>query len=278
MCGSEVCTVGNKYVTKEQSAFLPTNCPACNCELIWDGVHLRCPNPDCGDIKLQDLLVWCNNIAPIDGLGDILKIKFFEELRDNYNFDISIEGMYNFEIALPQTDSVQKQLFYQMMNNCRLSKVSITSALKALNIPRLGDVTAEKLAQYPEDIDKLIMGIVPDNFGSKIGEANARSFIKHIAKFTRLIFIKKNLIFNDKFQNNDRIKVAVTGSLSIPRKQFEQLLNDNGFTLGDITKDTKYLITSDPNSGSSKNIKADKLGIDKLTEEEFKQKFNLHYK
>lgn len=261
---------------------LPEQCPECGAELVWDGVHLKCPNPDCKDIQIQDLLVWCNNIAPTDGLGDTLKLKFFEELhnntiRDSFHkpFEISIEGIYAYNETI-LARGAQEKLFMQMLHGLHSNKVSIISALKALNIPRLGDATAELLSHYPDDIKKLMQGEIPDNLAYKIGNANAESIIKHANKFKRLNYINRNLVFEDNFSNNSRIKVAITGSLSVPRKQFEQLLNDNGFILGDITKDTKYLLTEDPNSGSSKNAKADKLGIEKLTEAEFRERFNLN--
>lgn len=259
---------------KRVPAELPTTCPCCNSEVVWDGVHLKCPNPNCDDLKVKDLLVWCNNIAPIDGLGDTLKIKFFEELRDKYNFDISVEGLYHFDIALPQTDSAQKHLFYQMINKAKLDKVTIISALKAINIPRLGESSAEKLANYPEDLKKLMSGEIPDALASKVGEANSKSFIEHIDKFKRLRFIKNNLVFDNKSSNNDRIKVAVTGSLSIPRKQFEKVLEEHGFVLGDITKDTKYLIANEV-SESSKFKKAQKLGIEIISEAKFRNTFSV---
>ena len=248
---------------------LPTTCPSCNSELIWDGVHLKCPNPDCKDIQVQDLLVWCSNIAPTDGLGDTLKIKFFEE----YGITC-VEDIYTRSIISAQRGA-QKTLFVNMMNNLVNAKVSIISALKALNIPRLGDATADLISHYPEDIEKLINGEIPDNLAYKIGDANSRSIIAHIDKFARLNYIKNNLLFDDEISNNQRIQVAITGSLSISRKQFETLINSKGFVVGSITKDTKYLITDDPNSGSAKNAKADKLGIEKITEADFRQKFNI---
>ena len=62
----------------------------------------------------------------------------------------------------------------------------------------------------------------------------------------------------------------------MPRNKFEKILNEHGFVLvSDITKDTQYLITNTPDSNSSKNAKADKLGIPKITEAEFRAKFNL---
>lgn len=267
----------NKYVTEEQSIFVPTRCPVCDAELIWEGVHLKCPNPDCSDIQIQDLLVWCNNIAPTDGLGDTLKMKFFDILREEVGMETSIEGVYKYDRTIVPTidGGVQFSLFCNMLNDLAHKPVAIVSALKALNIPRLGDATAELLSHYKEDIDTLIRGEEPYNLAFKIGNANAESIIKHKDKFKRLKFIYNNIQFQDEFSNNLRIKVAVTGSLSIPRKQFEKILNDNGFILGDINKDTKYLITDNPNSGSSKNAKADKLGVEKITEEAFRAKFNI---
>ena len=253
---------------------LPTRCPVCDTELIWEGVHLKCPNSDCSDIQIQDLLVWCNNIAPIDGLGDTLKLKFFESWADTLGMELCIETIYSIGAPLPG-DGAQYSLFIHMFDNLVHGEVSIVSGLKALNIPRLGDATAELLSHYKEDIDTLIRGEAPYNLAFKIGNANAESIIKHKDKFKRLKFIYNNIQFQDEFSNNSRIKVAVTGSLSIPRKQFEKILNDNGFVLGDINKDTKYLITDNPNSGSSKNAKADKLGVEKITEEAFRAKFNI---
>ena len=169
----------------------------------------------------------------------------------------------------------QEKLFFQMLYGLKHNKVSIISALKALNIPRLGDATADLLSHYKEDIDSLVNGVMPDKLAYKIGNANADSIQKHIHKFERLKYIYSNIEFPDEYTSTPRIKVAITGSLSIPRKQFESLLNANGFALGDVTKDTKYLITEDPNSNSGKNAKADKLGIEKITEEDFRAKFGF---
>ena len=250
---------------------LPSECPSCGTKLIVDGVHLKCPNPDCNDIQMQDLLVWCNNIAPTDRLGDTLKVKFF----NTYSID-SIEDVYNgTHDIIVGTRGTQKSLFNEMMYGLFNNKVPIVSALKALNIPRLGEVTSDLLSHYPDDINKLINGVEPDNFAYRIGDANAKSILQHIDKFGRLKYIYNNIQFEASDTNSDKIKVAITGSLSIPRKQFEQLLNSNGFILTDITKDTKYLITDDPNGSSSKNKRATQLGIEKITEAEFRLRYGI---
>lgn len=264
---------------------LPTKCPCCSTELVWEGVHLKCPNPECSDIRIQDLLVWCNSLAPIDGLGDTLKLKFFEDWHDRYDMEMSVDGLYRSNASVLssyEVNGVQQELFRKMIVKLQSGytpnpePVTLVSALKALNIPRLGDATADLLSHYPDDVKKLMGGEIPDNLAYKIGNANAESIIRNKDKFKKLNYIKNNIKFTEEFQNNARIKVAITGSLnSMTRSQFEKILNANGFILGDITKDTKYLITNTPDSGSSKNAKADKLGVEKITETDFISKYNL---
>jgi len=254
---------------------LISECPVCGAELVWDGVHLKCSNPDCDDMNIQDLLIWCNNVAPIEGLGDTLKTKFFEELHDKQGLVISIDGVYSSTSIGFVGGGTQLKLFEEMYAGLKHNKVPILSALKALNIPRLGDATADLLSHYKEDIDNLINGVMPDKLAFRIGNANAESIKKHIHKFARLKYIYSNIEFHNGYEDTSRVKVAITGALSMSRKQFESLLNANGFVLGDVTKDTKYLITEDPNSNSGKNAKADKLGIEKITEADFRAKYNF---
>ena len=61
--------------------------------------------------------------------------------------------------------------------------------------------------------------------------------------------------------------------MSVKRADFEKELISAGFTPANIGKDTKFLITDDPNSSSSKNKKADKWGIPKITQQEFRNSY-----
>ena len=266
-------------IIKKVPVELPARCPCCEADLVWKGVHLICNNPDCSDMQIQDLLIWCNNIAPVDGLGDTLKLKFFEELlKDNAN----IESIYDpnndhlvtfsrFSSGDPQLGA-QYRLFAKMLNGLYNNKVPMYKALLALNIPRLGEVTAKKLAQSPDVIRSLVDGCYSSlELLEIVGEATTGTILENLNKFHRLSYIWTNI--DKTVVSADAVKVAITGSLSIPRKDFEKLLEANGFKLGDISKDTKYLITNTPNSNSSKNAKADKLGIEKITEEEFRSRF-----
>lgn len=61
-----------------------------------------------------------------------------------------------------------------------------------------------------------------------------------------------------------------TGALSIPRSKAMQMVKDyGGIVLSSVSRDPDYLVTNDPNSGSSKNKKVSELGVKVISEEEF---------
>jgi DNA ligase (NAD+) len=61
-----------------------------------------------------------------------------------------------------------------------------------------------------------------------------------------------------------------TGTLTRPRKELEQMVEARGGTLlAGVTKDLKYLIMADPQSGSSKSQKAKQYGTECLDEAQF---------
>ena len=62
---------------------------------------------------------------------------------------------------------------------------------------------------------------------------------------------------------------CITGRLDSGRKrdEVEDWLKDLGaICKGSVSRDLTYLVTDDPDSGSSKNRKADSYGVKKITE------------
>ena len=258
---------------------LPTTCPVCGALLVWNGVHLQCPNMECADADVQDTLVWMKHIAPRDGLGDTLKLSFLGEM---FGDEISIESIYDygpFSREELNVASVQKKNFREMFNALFSNKISLSAALQALNIPRIGDVTSRNIAGHPalvkELVDMAIVGVEDDipDYSSYFGNANFASISANYHKFKRLAFIYDNITWIPEEVNECKGKVAITGKLSVKRSAFEEELRKNGFIPGSISKNTNYLITDDPNSSTDKNKKADEWGITKITEEEFREKF-----
>lgn len=290
----------NKIVrNSDGSSAIIEKCPECGQPLEWDGCHLKCNNPYCGNAIIQDLMIWLNNIAPLDNFGDKLRIKFLSMYLGN---DLSIEsvmeskdliGMCSLYKEMRPSPLVSKQLllFSEMCDKLFTQKIHLVDALRALNIPRLGDKTSDKLANNPELVDKLYNASLSadlsdenstvvldrcliDELRGYIGDANGSSIISHIEKFSRLKYIYPRII-KDTEPVESNGKVAITGKLSVKRSDFERELKFHGWMVGDISKETDFLITDNPNSSSSKNKKADQLGITKITEADFRSKYFL---
>ena len=261
-------------------------CPYCGTKLVWEGVDLVCKNAECGNRDEQNLKVWVRNIAPIDGISEILIFKFFEELNIN-----SLEDLYSHsynDLAYSDVaDNTHKGKFNKVLNKLFNEPVKFKDLLVALNIKMLGIKSAEKLisnidfrALFEEylDIEEGIMFVtqVKPIITELIGPAIAESIcsIDGMSKIKNAIYVKDRIDFAYE-EKEELIPVVITGKLSVPRKEFEKYLNDNGYEVkGAINKDIKYLITDNPDSNSSKNQAANKFGIEKISEQEIREIIN----
>lgn len=272
-------------VTKKVEPELPTHCPECNTLLEWDGVSLKCPNTNCSNAAKQDLIVWLDNIAPVKGLGDSLRFKFLEAFLTS-DEDLSIETVMNFpatgrHLYFSGSRGGHKKLVSEMLDKLFNPDIRIPSqkAIQALNVPRFGELTAEKFSEN-KDLFRAIMecacsGCELPDYSNILGVANMASVRKHLSKFKRLQYIWDRIDFTKASSAilGEKGKVAITGKLSVPRKELEAELRSAGYEPGEISKDTKFLITDNPESSSSKNRKATEWGITKITEEEFRSKY-----
>lgn len=279
----------NKVITPGH-AKLPTQCPECHHDLTWNGVHLMCPNPNCGNANRQDLRIWIENIAPVDGLGDAIRTKFLEMMfGEDLSIEVVMEGARG-NVTWFFVRSGHKKLFGDMITRlCGYDKSTIllSDALRALNIPRLGDKTADKLASHPKlvkrlldsikdcavSVDELLFTGSVAELRNMVGAATTDSILSNLNKFSRLKLIEHRIIWDDSESIENKGKVAITGKLSVKRSEFEKELKAAGYTPAEISKDSKFLITDNPNSTSSKNKKADQWGIEKITESEFREKY-----
>lgn len=253
---------------------LPTQCPKCNSKLAWSGVHLECSNIDCPGKGTWDLLVWTNFLAPIDNFGDKLRLKYLRKLiPDDKNMNVRY-FMEHFKTYRAEAFTIQDKLFIDMLDKIFNEPVELSDALQALNIPRLGDVTSSKLSTRPDLVYKLMKyelnSAEYQELVNIVGEATA-CVLRDSHKMSNLKYIWDNI--NKHEICKDIVKIAITGSLSVPRKKFEAECKPYGFMCGSLTKDCKILVTDNPNSSSDKNKKADKWGIPKMTELEFRNKY-----
>jgi len=259
-------------------------CPACKQNTLeWSGVELHCTNKDCGNKDYQSLRVWVNNIAQVDGISETLVFKFFEELNINSLEDLYSKSFNELEYKDVEETS-HKGRFNKVLDKLFKQPINLKNLLMALNIKMLGNRNGEKLSSNLvfvgslkemiqnnfEDTSLYPIALVKDLVGNVFSETLFNDV--NIENWRKVRFVKgREIINNIKDDTEDLIPVVITGSLSVPRKQFEQYLKDNGYEVKSaINKDVKYLITDDPTGNSSKNKKANELGIEKITEQDIR--------
>jgi hypothetical protein len=207
--------------------------------------------------------------------------------------ELSIETVYGNTKVL-QDGSAHGKLVSQMLK--RLygqdgSGIKPADAFRALNIPRIGNTASRELTTNPyctAAITAIVVTLldvgditVSENhwikLRSEFGEANTASLKANQHKLKRLRFIWDRIMWEQEKPTTATVeakgKVAITGKISVKRSDFEAELIAAGYTPGSITKDTKFLITDNPGGTSSKNVKADQLGITKITEADFRSQY-----
>lgn len=275
---------------------LPTHCEYCDSELVWDSVNLMCNNPMCPNKAEEKIKSWCLNIAPIDGLGWTT----IKKLLDTSYFILeridSIEKLYYIaRNPMARHHSVKPgsevDLFNKMLDKL-CGPISISQFLLALKIPGLGKIGAKTVENSESakiafesilcfqqgkdnfvDVDNVWAKLLQDVNTAKSLYTTYNEYFKYCYKFIKDQIVFDTLFTQNAFKNN-KDSVAITGTLSIKRNDFIRLLESNGWIVDNkIKSSTKYLITNTPNSETSKNKEADKLGIEKITEKDFVDKY-----
>ena len=270
-------------VTSKTSAKLLDECPQCKEPLTWKGVHLVCDNIECANSIEQDTLIWITSLVPRDNFGKLLILKYLESMQSMYNWkDISIESIMDSTAILSEGDKVQDNIWVDMWNSLHsdLTSFNLQSALAAVNIPRLGTKTIDKLIQYKDVFKDLYHKLIEDSDRSDIyavlsgliGIANTESLKQNETKLLRLQYIWHRILWIT-VDVQHKGTVAITGKLSVKRADFEQELKSFGWNADNISKNTDYLITDNPDSSSSKTKFAKENNIPMMSESEFREKF-----
>lgn len=255
-------------------AELPTKCPNCGAPLSWSGVHLCCNNDYCDNIAASALREWiqtigCRNIL---GVGDAVLSDFIEYYNIHTVDDIYTKGLIDFNQSEGLTNH-QSKLYKQIVMNL-FSDTTPSEALQAMNIKGIGKEVSDKIADViyhllddPTKIRNILLSI------SGIGESLADlvdmkfNIIRNIFKYE---IIKPCSRLN--CTGSQPFPVIITGSISMPRNQFEAYLKQFNIKLVESVTKAKVLICNAP-STSSKYQTAEKLGIPIMTENEFKERY-----
>lgn len=262
---------------KNRTPILPPEfCPACETgkvERVNGEVVYKCMNPDCSAKILGKFKHFVSKHS-MDMFG--LSEKILEQLID-LELVSDFADLYDLteEMLIAKVPRMGKKKAENFVNAVQTSKNrGLAKLLVGLSIPNCGENTCKNLANEFKSIDAMLEAPfekyleIPD-----VGSTTARSIFDYFAsdENIRLIErlkergIKMTVEETRKTGNSLEGKVfCVTGTLSVPRKQIEQLIEANGGRCASMSKSVNFLIAGE--DCGSKLDKAEKLGIPVIDE------------
>ncbi|MBO5386916.1 MAG: NAD-dependent DNA ligase LigA [Lachnospiraceae bacterium] len=275
----------SENLTKSDTLELPKVCPACGGEAVLQNDNdietLYCPNKECPakSIKLFTHFV-SRNAMNIDGMSEATLAKFIDmgylvELYDLYRID-----RYKEEIV--KLDGFGVKSYENMVKAIDESRnTDLVKLIHGLGILNVGLATAKLLVKYFEyDIEKIIAAPVDElSQVEGIGPVIADTIVGYFADSNNIRVLRELLkeVTLIKEENNMEQDLAgktfvITGSLNsfANRDELKKLIEDRGGKVaGSVSAKTSYLINNDVTSSSSKNKKAQSLGVPIISEEDF---------
>ena len=272
-------------LTRSGNLVIPDKCPVCGHEARIrqdnDVETLYCMNPDCAAKKIKAFTLFASRDAMnIDGLSEATLEKFIA-MGFIHNFgDIFEIGKYKEQIV--EMEGFGQKSFDNLMASLeRAKETTLAKVIYSLGIANIGLANAKVICRYfDDDLDRLrhadveeissIEGIGPVIAGSLVEyfekEENNQK-LDHLLSHLHLIHeeISKEQVFAGK-------TFVITGSVEhfSNRSEAKAFIEARGGKVtGSVTKKTDYLINNDKTSSSSKNKKAQELGIPILSEEDF---------
>ena len=272
-------------LTKSGQLPIPEHCPACHEEtkIVQDkeAKMLYCENPHCPAKRIKQFALFVSRDAlNIEGLSEMTLEKFIgkgfiQELPDLFSLKEHKEEI----IAM---EGFGQKSYDKLIENAEKSReTSLARLLYGLGIGGIGASNARVLSEaFHENAEELSRAELSEvvsikGIGPILGESIVRYFKEEencrlFRKLLSILHLHKEERAENAFLSGKVF--VITGSLVHfqNRKELEEEIRKAGAsTASSISKNTSYLINNDKNSTSSKNKKAQELGIPILSEEDF---------
>lgn len=268
----------------------PKKCPVCGSEVYQDGALIKCSNYDCSAKVIGRIIQFCSkDCMDIRNIGesvieDLVQCDMIKDVDDLY----TLKNRYTInEIINILGSGYGEKSVIKMLSSIEDSKTkSFSNVIAGLSIPNVGKVVARQLAEEFKNIKNLINCNVKqlesiDGIGPIMANDICWWFsspknieiCENLQKYNLNMEIKESNI--PKIIIDRNIKVCFTGKSSkFKGDEVEEFLKSNGFTIASVSKSLDYLIIGDK-PGNSKVKKANELGLNVITENEFYEKYNI---
>ncbi|MDR2965439.1 MAG: NAD-dependent DNA ligase LigA [Treponema sp.] len=262
--------------TEMQEIIFPKTCGVCNTDLIDAGTRLYCPNSQCPKRLLHRLEKWVS-VLDIRELGVKLLRQLYEKERVRH-----IHEFYNLtKEELSEYDRMGEISAAKVIRHIQTKReLSLAAFVAGFNLEGIAETTMEKAALSGFDTLELIRGATVAELAAihGFGEITASVIVDGLKECAAQMdaVLKTGVISIAPPPPKESLPLrglsfCFTGELkSIKRGQAEEKIKTLGAQAkSSVVKGLSYLVTNDPESGSSKNKKALELGVKIIGEDEF---------
>lgn len=276
----------------------PTRCPECDAELVRDegGVYIRCLNPGC-PAQLRQRLIYFGSRAgmDIDGLGEeVVDLLVGRGVVSGYAdlFRLTVDQIANLNWLKQRKGKDGKSIDVlvgeknatSVINGIQASKSrGLSRLLASISIRHVGPRVAQLITRKFPTVEKLCAASIEDLAEiHEIGQAIAESVHAFChSEFGKQTFAELASVGVDLTESISEMNesdsplsgktLVVTGTLQqFKRDEIKRLIEDlGGRASSSVSKKTDYLVAGE-NAGS-KLSKATELGVEVLTEDQFRE-------
>lgn len=260
---------------------MPEICSCCKTRLVDEGTRLFCPNRQCEKRVLHQLLKWIS-VIDIRDLGETLIRSLFRAgkarcITDLYRLTAEDLAPFflNDESLKKDKESLGAQKVFDSIHSH--TRVSLASYIAGFDIEDMGETMIQKLVDAGLNTIEKMLSAKADDIASVYGFAqiSASVFIEGLKDNEDEIRALAGTYMQVEEGKASGVlagkSFCFTGELvTMKRADAETLVKKNGGSCkSSVTKDLSYLVTNDTSSGSAKNVKAAKMGIPVITENQF---------
>ena len=269
---------------------IPCKCPVCQGETkirqVGNAKALYCMNPECQAKHVKSFALFVSRDAlNIEGLSEATLEKFIS--RGYIHTFADIFHLDQYKEKIQKMEGFGEKSYKKLTESIEKARTTtLPRFIYSLGIAGIGLANAKVICrELKYDVESLLKVSEEElNEIQGVGEVLAKAFVgyfadaKHVENFRRLLnelTIPKETV--TKQQIFEGVNFVITGSVKhfANRGEVKELIESlGGKVTGSVTSKTNYLINNDVTSTSSKNKKANELGIPIISEETFLELVN----
>lgn len=269
---------------------IPCKCPVCQGETkirqVGNAKALYCVNPECQAKHVKSFALFVSRDAlNIEGLSEATLEKFIS--RGYIHTFADIFHLDQYKEKIQKMEGFGEKSYKKLTESIEKARTTtLPRVIYSLGIAGIGLANAKVICrELKYDVESLLKVSEEElNEIQGVGEVLAKAFVgyfadaKHVENFRRLLnelTIPEETV--TKQQIFEGVNFVITGSVKhfANRGEVKELIESlGGKVTGSVTSKTNYLINNDVTSTSSKNKKANELGIPIISEETFLELVN----